>query len=80
MVNQGVGGRRYAFQPSPWPDRVALTNQALAAPTPQILHRLRHEYGVRWLYADQRDGPVSPALNTLATLRHTTGQIRIYSL
>jgi hypothetical protein len=44
------------------------------------LQRLRHEYAVRWLYADQRDGPVSLALNTLATLRHTTGQIRIYSL
>lgn len=80
MANQGVGGHRYTRQPSPWPDRVALTNQALAAPTPQLLHRLRHEYAVRWLYADQRDGPVSLALNTLATLRHTAGQIRIYSL
>ncbi|MDX6295310.1 MAG: hypothetical protein QOH50_4385 [Kribbellaceae bacterium] len=80
MANQGVGGLRYTRQPSPWPDRVALTNQAMAAPTRQLLHRLRYEYAVRWLYADQRDGPVSLALNTLATLRHTNGLIRIYSL
>jgi hypothetical protein len=80
MAKQGAGGLRYTRQPSPWPARVELTNQALAAPTRQLLYRLRHEYAVRWLYADQRDGPVSPTLNTLATLRHTTGQIRIYSL
>jgi hypothetical protein len=80
MANQGVGGLRYTRQPSPWPERVALTNEVLTAPTRQLLQRLRHEYAVRWLYADQRDGPVSPILNTLATLRHTQGLIRIYSL
>jgi hypothetical protein len=80
MATQGIGGRRYTLQPSPWPDRVELTNQALAAPTPQLLDRLRNQYGVRWLYADQRDGPVSATLNALATLRHTEGKIRIYSL
>ena len=66
MAAQGVGGRRYTEQPSPWPDRVALTNQALAAPTPALLNRLRDEYSVRWLYADaRRNGPVSPALDRL---------------
>jgi hypothetical protein len=80
MAAQGVGGRRYTEQPSPWPERVALTTQALAAPTPDLLRRLRDEYGVRWLYADARDGTVSPALDQLAALRHSIGQVRIYDL
>ncbi|MEV5963827.1 hypothetical protein AB0L70_18820 [Kribbella sp. NPDC051952] len=80
MAAQGVGGRRYTEQPSPWPDRVALTSQALVAPTPEVLHRLHDEYGVRWLYADTRNGPVSPALDRLAELRHSAGMVRIYEL
>ncbi len=80
MAEQGVGGRRYTEQPSPWPERVALTNQALAAPTPALLQRLRDEYDVRWLYADARDGTVSPALDRLAVLRHSVGKVRIYDL
>jgi hypothetical protein len=80
MAEQGVGGRRYTEQPSPWPERVALTNQALAAPTPDVLRRLREEYDVRWLYADARDGTVSPALDRLALLRHSVGKVRIYDL
>jgi len=80
MAEQGVGGKRYTEQPSPWPERVALTNQALAAPTPELLRRLREEYGVRWLYADARDGTVSPTLDRLATLRHSVGKVRIYDL
>jgi hypothetical protein len=80
MAEQGVGGRRYTEQPSPWPERVALTNQALAAPTPEVLRRLREEYHVRWLYADARDGAVSPELDRLAVLRHSVGKVRIYDL
>ncbi|WP_328518919.1 hypothetical protein [Kribbella sp. NBC_00359] len=80
MAAQGVGGRRYTEQPSPWPERVALTNQTLAAPTADVLRRLRDEYGVRWVYADARDGTVSPALDRLAVLRHSVGKIRIYEL
>jgi hypothetical protein len=80
MAKQGVGGRRYTEQPSPWPERVALTNQALAAPTPELLKRLREEYGVRWLYADARDGAVSPELGRLAVMRHSAGKVRIYDL
>jgi hypothetical protein len=80
MAEQGVGGRRYTVQPSPWPERVALTNRTLAAPTPALLLRLRTEYGVSWLYADARNGPVSPALDQLAVLRHSIGMVRIYEL
>jgi len=80
MASQGVGGRRYSEQPSPWPDRVDLTNEAIAAPTPAVLRRLRTQYDVRWLYADLRDGPESPQLVRLAHLRHSEGRVRIYEL
>lgn len=80
MARQGDGGRRYTEQPSPWPDRVALTNQALTAPTADVLRRMRDEYGVRWLYADTRNGPASPALDQLAVRRHSVGKVRIYDL
>ncbi|GAA1587298.1 hypothetical protein GCM10009804_49240 [Kribbella hippodromi] len=80
MAKQGEGGLRYTQQPSPWPDRVALTEQALTAPTPEVLQRLRAEYGVRWLYADARNGRVAPALDQLAVLRHSIGKVRIYDL
>ena len=80
MAKQGNGGRRYTEQPSPWPDRVALTNQALSAPTPEVLRQLRTEYDVRWLYADARNGPVSPALDRLAVRRHSIGKVLIYEL
>ncbi|TDU91937.1 hypothetical protein EV138_5550 [Kribbella voronezhensis] len=80
MANQGAGGLRYTKQPSPWPDRVAITEEALYAPNPQVLYRLRHQYGVRWLYADRRDGPVSARLDHLASLRHREDQVGIYEL
>ncbi|TCC17212.1 hypothetical protein [Kribbella sindirgiensis] len=80
MAKQGDGGRRYTEQPSPWPDRVTLTNQALMAPSPEVLRRLRDEYGVRWLYADARNGPVWPGLDQMAVLRHSVGKVRIYEL
>ena len=80
MANQGVGGLRYNQQPSPWPERVELTKQALYQPTPDVLRRLRDEYHVRWLYADLFGGPVSPELNKLAVLRHSWQRVRIYEL
>ncbi|WP_350274219.1 hypothetical protein [Kribbella sp. HUAS MG21] len=80
MAKQGDGGRRYTEQPSPWPDRVALTEQALTTPTTDVLARLRDEYGVRWLYADARNGPVAPALDQLAVRRHSVGNVVIYDL
>jgi len=80
MARQGAGGRRYTEQPSPWPARVALMDQALTAPTAEVLRRMRDEFGVRWLYADLRNGAVSPALDQLAVRRHSIGKVRIYDL
>lgn len=80
MVNHGVGGLRYNHQPSPWPDRVELTNQAIYDPTPEVLRQLREQYHVRWLYADLFGGPVSPELDKLAVLRHSLQRVKIYEL
>ena len=80
MVNHGVDGLRYNQQPSPWPDRVELTNQAIYDPTPEVLRLLRDRYHVRWLYADLFGGPVSPELAKLAVLRHSWQRVRIYEL
>jgi hypothetical protein len=79
MAKQGDGGRRYTEQPTPWPDRAALTTTALARPTPEVMDQLRQR-GVRWLYADARNGTVSPELGRLAVLRHSFGRIGIYDL
>lgn len=80
MVNHGVDGLRYNQQPSPWPDRVELTNQAIYDPTPEVLRLLRDQYHVRWVYADLFGGPVSPELDKLAVLRHSWQRVRIYEL
>ena len=80
MATHGVNGRTYFFQPSPWPDRVELTNRVLTAPTPQLLTQLRSQYGVRWIYADLRDGPISAKLDDLAVLRHQESRVKVYEL
>ncbi|TCM50316.1 hypothetical protein [Kribbella sp. VKM Ac-2568] len=80
MATHGVNGRKYTVQPSPWPDRLDLTNRVLTAPTSQLVDRLRSQYGVRWIYADLRDGPVSAKLNDFAVLRHQESRVRIYEL
>jgi hypothetical protein len=80
LGTHGVNGRKYTVQPSPWPDRVDLTNRVLTAPTAQLLTEMRSRYGVRWIYADLRDGPISAKLDDLAVLRHRQSRVQIYEL
>jgi hypothetical protein len=80
MARNGVAGRRYTVQPSPWPDRTALTNQVLEAPTTAVLDRLYRDFGVRWIYADGHHGKVSPELDRLAVLRYEVSRVRIYQI
>lgn len=80
LATHGVNGTKYTNQPSPWPDRVELTTEALTAPTPELLARLRSEYGVRWIFADRRAGPVSPRLEKLAVLRWQESEVKVYEL
>ena len=66
--------------PAPWPERRSLSTEAVERPTPQLLERLRREYGARWIFADTRATKISPRLKSLATLRYTSAHIRIYRL
>lgn len=80
MAEQGVNGKKYTLQPSPWPDRVAITTEAIGAPTTDAMTRLKDEYGVRWIFADPTQGKVSPRLGDFATLRHSSGAVRVYEV
>jgi len=80
LATNGVDGKPYRVQPSPWPDRVQLTVHILTAPTSQLLEEARQQYGARWIYADLRNGPVSAKLDDLAMLRYQEGEVRIYEL
>jgi hypothetical protein len=80
LTTNGVGGKGIMVQPSPWPDRVQLTNQILTAPTSQLLEQVRQQYGARWIYSDRWDGPVSAKLDELAVLRYQEGEVKIYEL
>ncbi len=70
----------YARMPSPWPDRVRLSREAVMAPTPAVLGRLRTQFGARYLFADSRATPISPDLPGLASLVYRSEHIQIYRL
>lgn len=60
-------------------EELAANDTAFTAPTPAAIERLR-KVGVRWLYADNRAGKVSPALRNYVRLRHATLDATIYEL
>jgi hypothetical protein len=72
--------RSFLNQPSPWPDRLHDSLDAVERPTPQLLARLSTAHGVDWVVADLRAGPVSPALDRLAVRRFGNAGVRIYHL
>jgi hypothetical protein len=60
-------------------EELAANDIAFTAPTPAAIERLR-KVGVRWLYADNRAGQVSPALRNYVRLRHATLDATVYEL
>jgi len=74
------GTRPPNSMPTPWPDRLRLSRAAVENPTPQVLGRLRTEFGATWLFADRRASRISPRLRQLATLRYQSPNIEIYQL
>ncbi|MEU4193019.1 hypothetical protein AB0E69_14060 [Kribbella sp. NPDC026611] len=60
-------------------DELAANDAAFKSPSPAAIDRLR-KAGVRWLYADNRVGNVSPALRNYVALRHATLDATIYEL
>jgi hypothetical protein len=62
------------------PARLAAQDQAFRQPTAAGL-RVLYEHGVRWLWADLRDGPVATGrLDRLAEQRYASAQLRIWQL
>jgi hypothetical protein len=81
LAQQGVDGKSYRYQPSPWPDRAGLLDRVFTAPTRAEVELLRTKFGVRWLYADLLAGPVAAnTLGELAVLRHEEPSVLIYEL
>lgn len=60
-------------------DQLAANDAAFTAPSAAVIERLRR-YGVRWLYADNRAGEVSPNLKQFVRLRHATLDATIYEI
>jgi hypothetical protein len=80
VAANGVNGLRYAQQPAP--DRAVydLNQRAFAVGDPADIQRLRDEYGVRWLFADTRAGPVAAGLAQTADIRLVSGPVTIYEI
>ena len=89
----GLGGRRtvlegwgyssasrYATDPSPFPERLAVNDSVFTNPSVGAIARLRKEYDASWLVADNTAGPVSPELAHLAEPRFVRGPVTVYQL
>jgi hypothetical protein len=80
QARHGENGVPYFKLDAPDLERRRINDAAFAAPTAPGLAELRDRYGARWLYADDRAGPVSPLLATLATERFRAGPVTVYQL
>jgi hypothetical protein len=80
VAANNVNGLKYVYQPAPYPDRFALNERVFAKGDPADVAELRTKYHVRWLFADNRYGTVSPKLAGSAALVHTDGPVTIYDL
>jgi hypothetical protein len=70
----------YTMLPSPWPDRVQLTQRAIVHPSAATMDQLRSA-GVRWLFVDHRFGvPDTAGLRRFADERFDNGEVQIYRL
>ena len=58
---------------------LAANDAAFTAPSEAVIDRLRR-LGVRWLYADNRAGEVSPKLKDFVRLRHATLDATVYEI
>ncbi|WP_040456878.1 hypothetical protein [Kribbella catacumbae] len=60
-------------------DQLTANDAAFTSPSMAVIERLR-KLGVRWLYADNLAGEVSPALKQYVRLRHATLDATIYEI
>ncbi|MFR9774835.1 hypothetical protein ACL02O_02105 [Micromonospora sp. MS34] len=75
-----VGRPEGPYAPFWDPARQRANDEAFTAPTAAGLAALRDRYGVRWLVVDREIGRESPALRSLADLRHDNGRVAVYRL
>jgi hypothetical protein len=80
LAAHGRGGYIYAVQPTPDRKRLQANDAAFYKPTAEAVQQLRREYGARWLFADERAGPVSPDLARFAIARHRAGPVTVYGI
>jgi hypothetical protein len=80
LAANNVNGLKYALQPWPDQERYQLNERVFRQGAPLDLAQIKREYAARWLFADTKAGPVSPALAKNATLRYSDGTVQIYEL
>jgi hypothetical protein len=80
VAANGVNGLRYAQQPAPDRGVYDLNQRAFAVGDAKDIQRLRDEYGIRWLFADTRAGPVATGLAKTADIRLVSGTATIYEI
>lgn len=78
-ANHGRDGWPYSRQPFHDPELLALNDSAFTDPTPEVLEELRGR-GVRFLFANDMAGEVSPRLDELATKVFAQGPVTIYEI
>lgn len=81
-INDQVAGTGRSANGLPFWDQQRLKDNDLAftSPSRDNLRVLREQYGVRWLYADPSQTPVSHRLDELATLRYKAEDVLVYEL
>jgi hypothetical protein len=68
------------FAPFWEPAKLADNDAAFRSPTASRIDLLRRAYGVRWLFVDERAGPVAPNLSGFARLRIRVGSCAVYEI
>ncbi|XVV13173.1 hypothetical protein ACQP2X_02110 [Actinoplanes sp. CA-131856] len=81
VAAEGVGGKRYMYQPAPDQAAFQLNQRVFAHGRPADVAEIHRRYKVRWLFGDDRaQGGVSGNLASVATLRYRSGPVSIYQL
>lgn len=81
LAQHGAGGKAFLTQPSPWPERWRLTLELFTSPSEALAGHLRNQYGVRWIFADRREGRTpADTLGQVAVVRYQNADVTIYEL
>ena len=77
---QGVGGRVYARQPSPFVERAELNDAVFSTSDLDALHQLADGFGARWIVAVHRASEVPSFPEAVATVRFDNGEVTILEI